>query len=204
MILLCSLAAESLAGEWRDPKPYIYPVVNISLVSVNGQASAQAAAGAQLGVRVRYSDAPHWLSHTRTAVVGFYGLNTGSLGADVRLGSFIGPDGKLIQYQVGPDLWAQGYGARGAEDYWLPWTPGIDLRNMVTLKIAREFQLVGEVTPGWVFDERRQSDQVPPFHQLTLAGMGVIRTNFLRLTVGYSRQYTAAGTIDGLILSGAL
>jgi hypothetical protein len=198
------LATVASAGEWRDPKPYIYPVVNISLVSVNGNATAQAAAGGQVGVRVRYSDPPHWLSHTRTAVVGFYGLNTGSLGADVRLGSFIGPDGKLVQYQVGPDVWAQGYGRPDAADYWLPWTPGLDLRNLVTLKLAREFQLVGEATPGWVFDERRQSDEVAPFHQLNLAAMAVIRANFLRLTIGVSRQYTAAGTIDGLILSGAL
>lgn len=203
-MIALSLAAVAAAGEWRDPKPYVYPVVNISLVSVNGTASAQAAAGAQVGVRVRYSDPPHWLSHTRTSVVGYYGLNSGSLGADLRLGSFIGPDGKVLQYLVGPDVWVQGYGTTGARDYYLPWTPGLDLRNLVTLKLVPELHLVGEVTPGWVFDEARRSDAVPPFHQLNLAAMAVIRANFLRLTVGVSRQYTAAGTIDGLILSGAL
>lgn len=202
--MIIGLAAAAWGGEWSDPKPYVYPVINISLVSVNGQASAQAAAGAQVGMRMRYDEAPHWLSHTRTSVVGFYGLNSGSIGADLRLGSFIGPDGKLVQYQVGPDLWAQGYGSPDARDYWLPWTPGLDLRNLVTLKLAREFHLLGEASPGWVFDARRRSDQVPPFHQVYLAAMASIRTNVIRLTVGVSRQYTAAGTIDGLILSGAL
>jgi hypothetical protein len=201
-VLWCLSSA--LAGEWSDPKPYVYPVINVSLVSVNGNASAQAAAGAQIGMRMRYNETPHWLSHTRTSIVGFYGLNSGSLGADLRLGSFIGPDGKLLQYQVGPDLWAQGFGSPDARDYYLPWTPGLDLRNLVTLKVAREFHLVGEVSPGWVFDERRRSTAVPPFHQLQLAAMAVIRADFLRLTVGVSRQYTAAGTIDGIILSGAL
>jgi hypothetical protein len=203
-VIAALLAVTAAAGEWRDPKPYVFPVLNVSVVSVNGASSAQAAVGAQVGVRVRYSDAPHWLSHTRTSVVGFYGLNTGSLGADLRVGSFLGPDGKLVQYQVGPDLWAQGYGRPDARDYWLPWTPGLDLRNLVTFKVARELHLVGEATPGFVFDGRRVAEEVAPFHQLNLAAMAVIRMNVLRLTVGVSRQYTAAGTIDGLILSGAL
>ncbi|MCA9488770.1 MAG: hypothetical protein KC621_02575 [Myxococcales bacterium] len=192
------------AADWRDPKPYIAPVVNLSLISVNGNTSAQAAVGAVGGVRVRYSGQPHWLSHSRAMAVGSYGLNTGSLGGDLRLGSFFGPDGKLAQLQVGPDLWYQGYGKQGAADYWLPWAPGLDLRSVATLKLAREVHIVGEASPGFVFLEERRSDQVKPFDQLSLAAMLVIRAPFARLTIGYSRQYNSYGVVEGLILSGAL
>lgn len=192
------------AGEWRDPKPYVLPVLNVGVVVVDGFTAAQASAGAIGGVRVRYSDKPHWVSHTRASVIGSYGLNTGSLGADLRLGSFIGPDWKVVQYQVGPDAWYNGYGRIDAEDYWLPWSPGVDLRNVVTLKFAPELHVVGEATPGWAFVTDRQTGDVDPFHELTLAAMLVIRAPFARLTIGYSRQYRSFGMSEGLILSGAL
>ena len=205
--LLAGLATAS-AGEWRDPRPYLAPILNLSAVSVNGDWYAIASAGATGGVRVRWSEAPHWLSHTRAVVVGMYGVPSGSLGAEVRGGSFIGPDWKHLQWQVGPDLFYGGYGDPRAEDYWLPFAPGLDLHNVVTFKLVRELHLVGEATPGWVFREerkqRRNVESVAPFDQLTLAAMAVIRAPFARLTVGYSRQYSSVGVVEGIILSGAL
>ena len=208
MIALLAGVASAAPGEWKDPKPYLAPILNVSAVSVNGNWNAIAAGGATGGVRVRYTEQPHWLSHTRAVVVGMYGLTSGSLGAELRGGSFIGPDWKHLQWQVGPDLFYGGYGDPLSEDYWLPWAPGLDLHNVVTLKVVREFQLVGEATPGWVFRaERKQPpgvESVAPFDQLYLAAMAVIRTPVLRITVGYSRQYSSVGTIEGIILSGAL
>lgn len=200
--LLLTSTAE--ASDWREPKPYVRPVLNVSAVSVNGSFFAIASGGAVGGVTTRYKEVPHWYSHTRASAIGSYGLTTGSLGGDLRLGSFIGPDGKLARLQVGPDLWYNGYGVIGAPDFHLPWSPGVDLSTVATLKIVKELHLVGEATPGWAFLPDRQQGGIGPFHELTLAASAVVRTQVLRITVGYSRRYTNFGMVEGLILSGAI
>lgn len=199
-----STVAEAAPQGWSAPRPYILPIVNFSIVAVNGETSAQASGGLVGGMRLRYGLPPHWLSHTRAQAVGTYGVTTGSLGADARVGSFIGPDGKVFLYQLGPDVWYNGYGNPDAEDYHLPWSPGVDLRNVLTLKIIREFQLVAEATPGWAFVEERRQGGIGPFDELTLTGMAVLNTEVMRFTVGYTRQYRSFGVYQGLILSGAL
>ena len=189
---------------WSAPKPYLLPILNFSLISVNGETSAQASGGLVGGMRLRYGLPPHWLSHTRAQVVGTYGVITGSLGADLRVGSFMGPDTRFVQYQLGPDVWYNGYGDEDANDYWLPWSMGVDARNVLTFKVIREFQIIGEATPGWAFDADRRGGGVGPFDELTLTGMVVLNTPVIRLTVGYTRQYRVFGVYEGLILSGAL
>lgn len=199
-----TVAEAAPAQGWSAPKPYLLPILNFSLVAVNGETSAQASGGLVGGMRLRYGQVPHWLSHTRGQVVGTYGVTTGSLGADARVGSFMGPDGKVFLYQLGPDVWYNGYGNEDSLDYFLPWSPGIDARNVLTLKVIREFQLVAEATPGWAFVEERRGGGVGPFDELTLTGMAVINAQVIRLTVGYTRQYRTFGVYEGLILSGAL
>jgi hypothetical protein len=199
-----TVASAAPGASWSPPRPYVLPIVNFSLVSVNGETSAQASGGLVGGMRMRYGMPPHWLSHTRAQAVGTYGVNTGSLGADARVGSFLGPDGKVFLYQLGPDIWYNGYGTEDSLDYHLPWSPGVDLRNVLTLKIVREVRLVGEATPGWAFVESRRQGGVGPFDELTLTGMAVIDAEVVRLTVGYTRQYRTFGVYQGLILSGAL
>lgn len=195
----------ALAADWSTPQPYILPVLNLSLVAVNGRTNAQASAGLVGGMRIKDRDSPHWLSHTRGSIVGMYGIPSGALGADLRAGSFFGPDTRFVQYQLGPDFWFNGYGSpTNGNDYYMPWAPGVELRNALTFKIVRELQLVGEANPGWVFLEERQAENLGPLHELTLTAMAVIRTAPLRLTVGYTRQYRSFGVYEGLILSGAL
>jgi hypothetical protein len=196
------LAATASAGEWRDPRPFIAPILNVSIVSSGGASAAQASAGLVGGVNVRYNRAPHWVSTTRAQGVGFYGINTGSIGADLRVGSFIGPDFKLLKFQAGPDIFYNGYGQRGAIDWFLPWTAGVDLRTVTTLKIAKPVRLIGEATPGWVFNPKRVAEEVAPAHELTLSAILAIDAGQFRINVGYARQYRSIGTIDGLILSG--
>ena len=205
-IALSLLVSSATAGDsaWREPKPYVRPLLNASAVSVNGNFFAIASGGAVGGVRVRYKDKPHWLSHTRLQGLGSYGITSGSLGADVRLGSFIGPDGKVARLQMGPDVWFNGYGVIGAPDYHLPWSPGVDLSTVATLKIVKELHLVGEATPGWAFLPDRQLGGLGPFHELNLAAMAVVRTKALAVTVGYSRRYTNFGVVEGLILAAAI
>ena len=192
------------AANWGPPKPYIQPVLSGGAVSVNGNTWVQVTGGAQGGVFVRDRDKPHWLSHTRALATGTYGLTSGSLGADVRVGSFIGPDGKLVRYLIGPDVFYNGYGRSDARDYQLTWAPGVDVSNQLLFKLSKPVVLIGELTPGWVFARSRQSDQVRPFHQLDMLAAVVLRTKVIRLTVGVRRNYNAAGVIDSLVLSGAL
>jgi hypothetical protein len=194
----------ALAGGWGQPHPYAYPVLNIGVVSVaGGESAAQASIGMVGGARVKYRDGLGWLWDTRGSAIGTYGLNTGSLGADLRVGSFLGPDGKFVTYQLGPEFWFDGYGNEQSVDYQLAWSPGIDLFNQLTLKPIPEVHLIGQVIPGFAFEEsRRANRQVAPFDELTLAALLDLRTPVLGLTVGWMRQYQSYGKLDGLILSG--
>ena len=194
----------AMATNWGRPKPYVQPILSGGAVSVNRTTGVQLTGGAQAGVFVRDRDVPHWLSHTRTAASLTYGLTSGSIGADVRVGSFIGPDGKVIRYLVGPDVFFNGYGQSGADDYRLNWAPGVDLSNQVLVKLSKPVVLVGELTPGWVFAADRQNPDVFPFHQVDMLAAVVLRTEVIRVTVGVRRTYNQAGVIDGLVLSGAL
>jgi hypothetical protein len=204
VIALWTMAVAGASTGWSQPRPYAFPVLNIGVVSVpGGTPVAQASVGLVGGARVKYREAPGWLWDTRGSLIGTYGLNTSSLGADARVGTFIGPDVKLITYQVGPEVWIDGYGRPDSIDYYLPWSPGVDLFNEVTLKLIPQVHVVGQVAPGFAFDGRRHGEgQVAPFDELMLAAMLDIRTNILSLTVGYSRQYQSYGTLDGIILSG--
>ncbi|MEZ4235072.1 MAG: hypothetical protein R3F59_02695 [Myxococcota bacterium] len=201
-LLLLLWALPAAAGQWREPQPYLLPQLDVTLINVGGQSTAQASVGLLGGLRMRYAGKPNVLSNTRASAVGTYGLTTGSLGGDFRVGSFVGPQGRYLLYQIGPDVWFNGYGQQGALDYWMPWSPGVDLKNQLVFTPIREISLVGEVTPGWAFVAARQGGGVGPFHELTLTALAVIRASAIRLTVGYTRQYRSFGVVNGLILSG--
>lgn len=206
-IAVCAAAAAgwagpAWAGTWQGPEPFAQPVLEVNLVSVGGVASAQASAGLLGGLRLRYSENPHWLSTTRGALVGTYGLNTGSLGGDVRIGSFIGPDGKYVTFQLGPDFWFNGYGNDQSVDYFEPWSPGVDLRTVLTIEPVEELGFVVEATPGWAFLPTRQGGDLGPVHELTLTGLVVLRTPVIAFTIGYSRHWGVFGARDAIVLSG--
>lgn len=197
-------AGPASAGEWSKPHPYVRPILNFQLISINGDVGVQGVGGAQGGVITRLADAPHWYSHTRAVATGLYGFTSGSLGGDFRVGSFIGPDGKLARLQVGPDVWTNGYGIAGAPDYYLPWSPGIDLKSVLMIKLAGAGYITTEATPGWAFLADRQGDEIPGMHELTLLGALTLDAKPLRFTVGYRRHYSIVGVTEGLILSVAL
>jgi len=202
--LLLALLGTAEAANWGKTKPYVRPVLTGGVISVNGRTHAQATGGVVAGATVRDRADPHWFSHTRGLATGTYGLTTGNLGAQVRAGSFIGPDGKIFRYQIGPDVFFDGYGQPGAEDLHLPWSPGVDIVNSLLVKLSKPLVLRGDLTPGWVFVPERQAKSVKPFHQLTASAVAVLRTDALRLTVGWQRSYNRAGVVDALILSGAI
>lgn len=191
------------ASGWEGPEPFLLPLVEVTFVAVDGATSAQASAGLVGGMRLRAVESPHWLSTTRGAIVGAYGLNTGSLGADLRVGSFIGPDLKYVTVQAGPDFWFNGFGDVDSEDYFEPWSPGVDLYASVTVEPVPELGFVVEVTPGWAFLPSRQGAfDDAPLHELTLAGLVVLRTPVARFTAGYQRHYAVYGVRDAIVLSG--
>jgi len=202
--LLLALLGTAEASNWGKARPYVRPVLSGNVISINGNTHVLATGGVVGGVTIRDRDTPHWFSHTRGLATGTYGLTSGSLGAQARVGSFIGPDGKLLRYQIGPDVFFDGYGTAGSTDFNLPWSPGVDIMNSLLVKLSKPFVLQGTLTPGWVFVPERQSDAVKPFHQLNASAVAVLRTDVLRLTVGWQRTYNSAGVIDALILSGAI
>ena len=204
LLLWFVLTVQSFAGGWGPAKPYVRPMLSAGVVSVEGQTYGLVTGGAVGGVTMRRRGDTPLLSHTRAMLSGTYGLNSGSIGADARIGSFIGPDTKFIQYQIGPDVYYNGYGTTTSPDYYLAWAPGMDIVNTVLLKLSKPVRLYGEITPGWVFNGDRRSGIVSPFDELLLLGALVIRTKPINITVGVQRRYSAAGEIDSIVLSGAI
>lgn len=202
--VVLALVDPAAAGDWSAPKPYAQPILNFNVAAVDGETFVQGVGGLAAGARLRHKGKAHLLSHTRGQAVGMLGIPSGSLGVDLRAGSFIGPDPRFIRYQIGPDVWFNGYGTNDSLDYWLPYSPGVDLSNVLTLKFAREFQIIGEATPGWAFVPERQQGGVGPFHELTLTAMAVLRTPVLSINAGYTRRYLTFGVYEGLILSLAI
>lgn len=198
-----SLRADGSRNSWEST-PYVLPRLDFQAVTVGQVTTAQAIVGLEGGLLSRQARKPHWLSHTRAGVSGIYGFSAGSLGADVRAGSFFGPDGALVRWQVGPDVWFNGYGSRNALDYHLPWSPGVNLRNVAMLKVVRGLGLVGEASPGWAFLPARQRGGVGPMHELTLLGAVAIQSRVAVVTLGYQRSWNAVGVVEGFVIRGGL
>ena len=116
----------------------------------------------------------------------------------------MGPTSKFVTYQFGPDIWFNGYGAEDAEDYFLPYSLGIDVANTVIFHIDRSVNAQVQLTPGWAFDKDRQGGGLGPIHELTGAVTVSVQTGVFTFVVGYQRIYNAAGVTDGLILSAGL
>jgi len=199
-MIIALLASTALAGGWTEPKPYITPRINGGAVVVNGEYFGQLNGGADVGVTTKYKDSPHWKSTTRLGGTGSYGIPSGSLGGDLRLGSFIGPSSKLGHLQLGPDVWYSGYGVPGAADYHLPWSPGVDLRALGLLGVSEGLAFTGEIAPGWAFNPDRVFGMVGPFHEVH-SNVAVHLNAGINLTVGYFRNWYGWGTTEGLILS---
>ena len=201
--LMLALMPTASAVDWGDPKPYAFPRLSGGYTVVNGQGYGQVSGGGDVGMTIRALDKPHWLSMSRVSGLLTYGINSGSVGGDLRVGSFIGPDGKLVQLMTGPDIWYNGYGQPLAVDYFLPWSPGVDLRNTALLKLADEFKLLGEITPGWAFSKPRQSaaSELVLFHELEMGAYAFLNLKSLSLTLGYTRTINSLGNIDGIVIA---
>ena len=181
--------------DWSEPKPYVQPQLSASVVQINGVVVPQAVFGASAGFFLFDQDKPHWLSHSRVSATGNYGLGSSSLGYDGRLGSFFGPDGKWVQLQSGPDVWFNGYGTASSTDYYLPSSPGVDLKNSALLKLTDKFTVQFEATPGWAFAPERQSaiETLKVAHELTVGGVASVDTDSFSMLLGYLRAWNSAG-----------
>jgi hypothetical protein len=203
---MLALVASALAVDFKTDGPYVQPHLGVHTVFASGDTHVQAALGAGAGQRWRDADGVHLLNHTRASVTGLYGITGGSLGADLRAGDFIGPDGRVGTLQVGPDLWVNGYGDATSEDYVLPWSTGLDLRTTVVGKLSQSTRLIGEAVPGWAFAASRQA--VPKiwglFDQGSVTGALALHFDDLRLTVGVGRVWDAGGQRDVLVIGGGL
>jgi len=204
MITLSSLLflGTASAQEWT-PKPYVDPILNAGAVIVGGRTFAQLTGGAQVGVNTEFSEAPYWLNDSRVSGTVLYGIPSQSLGGDIRVGNFIGPNTDFILTQHGPDVWFNGYGTTTSVDYYLPYSVGLDLRNLVIFKLGQGFNVITEATPGLPFTSARQGGPLQPFEFL-LSGALSIRTAKFGLLVGYSRRWNQVGITEGLILGASL
>lgn len=213
LALLGAHAADSPAARSTDDTgaaswevgPYWDRGLRFGGVSIGGASSLQAIAGVEGGLQYRWSAPPRWTGRTRVALTGIYSLSSGSTGGGVALGSFIGPDGKRVRVQTGPDLWFDGYGTRSSLDYHLPWSPGVSWMNHALVKVVDQSGLLFGAHPGWVVVPERQSRNLPTWvHELTLFAGVHARLDVFSVTVGYQRAWTGAGVIDGIVLSGGI
>ncbi len=190
------------AQEWK-PKAYADPILTAGAVILNGNTYGQITGGARAGVRTTYSEPPHWLNDTRIQGAATYGIPSGSLGGDVRIGSFIGPNTDFILTQHGPDVWYNGYGTSASTDYHLPYSVGLDFRNLVIFKLGQGFNIITEATPGIPFNPSRQGGPLEPFEFVTSAALS-IKTSKFGLLVGYQRRWSQVGVTEGIILGASI
>jgi hypothetical protein len=189
-------------------EPYWDRTVRLGGIVVEGTPVLQAIGGLEGGYKYRYGQPPFWTGRTRAALTVIYGVNTGSYGGGVAIGSFIGPDGKRVLLQTGPDVFFDGYGVRGSlRDYFLAWSPGVEWPVDVLFKVVDYSGLVVGARPGWVLaDERRYRPGFGgvPIHTLSTYAAAQVRADALSFTLGYQRSWNGAGVVDGIILSGGL
>lgn len=204
MIFASLWAVTAWGREWTEPTPYLTPTLNVALVWVNGDTSARTAVGLVGGTRSRYTRSPHWLSDTRFSLLGQYGIDTGSLGADVRVGSYFGPDTRGITWQFGPEVWANGFGDPQSPDGYLPWSPGVAVHNGLVVEAGDYVALLLEASPGWAFAGSRRAAPVGPFDELDLSAAVDLHTRYVELRIGYTRSYRWFGHQDALVLYGSL
>lgn len=214
--MLWMIATAAAAPNPNKVKPWIHewywqPRGNLRAVSVNGNTSAQAMLGAEVGLRYNHAPVknkvrgkPDLVGRSRLRGDVAYGLLSQAFGFDIHLGSFIGPTSKYVTYQVGPDFWGNMYGSRtNTRDYHLPFSLGIDVPNTLIFHVVPQVNAQLGIIPGWAFDkDRRPQSNLGPFHELTGFVTVNVRVKGFSFTVGYQRVYNAAGTTDGLILSG--
>ncbi|MCO4747019.1 MAG: hypothetical protein KC912_19635 [Proteobacteria bacterium] len=202
--LALGAAADAKPKKGWETTPYFEPILSATAALVGGQSVVQTQAGGIVGLQYLYrKPRPWWAGRSRLRAVGIYAPISGSLGTDVRLGSFIGPDWKVVQLQHGPDLWFDMYGTPGSPDYHLPPTIGVDIRNQLLVRILPELSWITAVSPGWVSNPARQAD-LGPIHTLDMSTVMAIQTEFATLQVGVRRTWTSAGPVTGLILTGGL
>lgn len=194
---------EAVGSEWSR-RFYARPRGNVRAIRVGDRTGALALVGAEGGVRyARTRDGrPDLLGRTRVLGDVMYGLLSNASGYQVRLGSFIGPTGKVVTYQVGPDFWGNQYGNPASLDFHLPFSLGVDLSNVVIFHIDPQVSAQIGVSPGWAFNRARQVGRIGPFHELNAFVALAVRTRGFGFVVGYQRTWNAAGATDGLILSG--
>ena len=184
--------------------PYVRPVVAGGAVVIAGAVVPQLTGGVEGGVVRSLTRAPVLRWTSRGLATATVGTSTGSLGGRVRVGSWVGPAWSTVSLAAGPDLWFDGYGSPRAEDYWLPWAPGVDLPVLADWRLTRGLALGGRVAPGWSFDPRRRATGLAIVHQLAASAVAQVRWGGVGLAVGLERTWTSAGDIDAIILGFSL
>jgi hypothetical protein len=147
---------------------------------------------------------PQVYGETRLSANALYGLTSNSIGYDVRLGSFIGPKLDDALFQIGPDFFYNGYGGAGATDYQLPASGGVSISAEASYSPIKEATLYGTALPSWMFNPDRGASNLGPVDELAVQ-LGVqVRIDSFSGTLGYQWQWTAAGLIQGVVVSGGL
>lgn len=190
------LAATALGAEgWGKPRPFIQPILGGGVVTVGNTTVGQVTGGVAGGFNIAYrTESVKFVDTTRAYVTGTYGIGSGSLGADVGVGSFFGPDFKVLRLQAGPEVFFNGYGDPNAIDYHLAWSPGLALVGLGTLTVVPKVLTVhGDVAPGWVFNSARQSGAVSPFSEMTAGASVSLNAGPVGIRPGLRRYWNAAG-----------
>ncbi|MBN2799501.1 MAG: hypothetical protein JXX28_10175 [Deltaproteobacteria bacterium] len=200
MITLLLSAALAWGG---TATTYVQPHLNLSAVHASGRSWAQLSGGATVGMTGRIPDASPLVWRARARGIGLYGLDSGSLGVDARVGAFAGPSIRKVVTLHGPDLFYSAYGRPSSADYHLPGTAGVALHNEAVVRLSKPVGLLGWFDPAWVFNPARNA-HIGPFHELR-TGVGLsIRSAQLHAQLGYQWAWNAAGRQDGVVLSAGL
>ncbi len=183
-------------GEGWARSPILKPDVGLAMYSANGNLEVGIALGAQVGLS--YTQRTGLLAG-RTRVGGTLTRTLGGPGTDLRVGTFLGPQAKLVGFDAGVDVFRNGYDGVVLS---IEQSAGVDVP--LTLRVGpRLLHGLVNVTPAWLDKGSRRVDwstaEGSGFgHELGWLLGGAISTPVMGVQAGYSERYVAGGTSKGL------
>lgn len=178
-----------------ESEPFVRPEAGAQVNSNNGQLSTVVTLGAQAGFRYwRVGDPPpRWAGQSR--VRGAIGTGGSASALDFRLGSFIGPQWKVLGLSTGPDLF---WNKILSSTVSLEPSLGVEFPTIATVKIADPFSIYGGFSPAWLANPDRRVDwsqvDVPGFgHEFSYLAGANLNLQPLRLGVAYAYRIVATG-----------
>jgi len=177
--------------EWTSGL-FVQPQVGAATLAAHGGTAMAADVGASGGMQYRYTGNPKLRGQTYADLSAQ--LGSGVLGADVRLGSRLGPASKGVSPQLGLEVFYNQAAWSGAQ---LAGSMGISVPLVVQYS-KDSIGVEAGIAPSWMANPNRRTPSralgVPGFaHEMAYFAVADFKTNGMRLGLRYEAQVREVG-----------